>query len=231
MQGILFERAKAEGVKVASFEDYITEAPVIISLFDYSGAWSEPYRRAGFRVIQIDIKLGFDVLQWNYKAIRKDLVKGILAAPPCTDFAVSGAQYWKAKDDDGRTAQSVALVRRTLDIVEHFNPVFWALENPIGRINELVPELGMPWFWQPYMYGDAWTKKTALYGRFNIPTPCNIVEPLVYNSQGSWLQSLGGNSERTKELRSITPKGFARAFFEANSLQETKNVNAACAIA
>jgi hypothetical protein len=27
---------------------------------------------------------------------------------------------------------------------------------------------------------------------------------------------LGGKSERTKELRSITPMGFAKAFYEAN---------------
>ena len=34
-----------------------------------------------------------------------DTVYGILAAPPCTDFAGSGAQYWKTKDEDGRTKE------------------------------------------------------------------------------------------------------------------------------
>jgi hypothetical protein len=32
--------------------------------------------------------------------------------------------------------------------------------------------------------------------------------------------NLGGKSERTKELRSITPKGFAKAFYDANSTKE-----------
>jgi len=38
-------------------------------------------------------------------------IDAILAAPPCTDFASSGAQYWPEKDRDGRTAYSLELVR------------------------------------------------------------------------------------------------------------------------
>jgi site-specific DNA-cytosine methylase len=87
--------------------------PIILSLFDYSGAWSKPYRKAGYRVLQVDTKLGFDILTWNYQAIPKGAVVGILAAPPCTDFSVSGAQYWKNKDENGRTESSVQLVKST----------------------------------------------------------------------------------------------------------------------
>lgn len=70
-------------------------------------------------------------------------------------------------------------------------------------------------YFHPWEYGDAYTKKTALWGEFNEPvrTP---VEPIRACAQGSWVQKLGGKSERTKELRSATPMGFARAFFLAN---------------
>jgi len=44
----------------------------------------------------------------------------------------------------------------------------------------------------------------------------NYVEPVKVCEQGSWLQKLGGKSEKTKTLRSATPMGFARAFYEAN---------------
>ena len=222
MQQTLFERAKAEDNGIEFFENYLAEQPVIISLFDYSGTWSEHYRRAGFRVLQIELKFGFDILTWNYKAIRRDLVKGVLAAPPCTDFAVSGAQYWPEKDKDGRTEQSLQLIKHTLEIVDYFQPVFWAIENPVGRLNDLLPQLSKygPWYFHPFWYGDAWSKKTGLWGVFNRPAPCNIVEPLEYSTQGSWLMNLGGKSERTKELRSITPKGFAKAFYDANSIKE-----------
>jgi hypothetical protein len=42
------------------------------------------------------------------------------------------------------------------------------------------------------------------------------VEPVRTSRQGSWLQALGGAGERTKEARSVTPDGFARAFYFAN---------------
>jgi len=211
----------------------------ILSLFDYSGRWSRPYRAAGYCTILVDIKhnptsreriMMEDAREGirGVLGVRQDVFKfsvsdcgpihGILAAPPCTDFAVSGAQYWPAKDADGRTAASVALVRAVLEIVRVYQPAWWALENPVGRLNRLVPELESfgPWYFQPHWYGDPWTKKTGLWGTFNRDLPRTDVEPIRYNAQGSWTQSLGGKSERTKELRSMTPEGFARAFFQAN---------------
>ncbi len=195
---------------------------LVISLFDYSGLWSRPYRQSGWRVLQVEDKLGFDVFKWNYAAIRPELVAGILAAPPCTDFAVSGAQYWPQKDRDGRTKKSIRLIQKTLEIIKYFKPRFWAMENPVGRLNTLIPGLAEygPWYFEPYWYGDSWSKKTGLWGVFNKPNPSKIVKPERFTKQGSWTQLLGGRSEKTKELRSITPPGFANAFYQANPVTE-----------
>ena len=203
-------------MKVVDGRIHHESPPIVISLFDYSGEWSKPYRVAGYRVLQVDTKFGFDILNWNYKAIRKEDVIGVLAAPPCTDFALSGAQYWKRKDADGSTAKSVELVRKTIEIINHFQPVFHAIENPVGRFKHLFPELGKPYYFHPYEFGDPWQKKTCLWGRFNEPTK-TPVEPIRFTAQGGWTQMLGGTSEKTKELRSITPEGFANAFFAANN--------------
>lgn len=62
----------------------------ILSFFDYSGNWPKFYREAGYDVYSIDIKNGMDILELQ----REDLPEyayGVLAAPPCTDFASSGA--------------------------------------------------------------------------------------------------------------------------------------------
>ena len=190
----------------------------ILSLFDYSGAWSKPYRAAGYNVIQVDIKLGIDILTWDYHSPTD--VYGILIAVPCTDFASSGARWFVEKDADGRTGQSILLVKKSLEIVNYFNPVFWALENPVGRIARLVPELGKAaLIFNPCDFGDNWTKRTCLWGKFNQPVK-RPVEPVYHYSNGkrsSWLwANLGGKSEKTKELRSITPSSFAQAFYEAN---------------
>ena len=59
---------------------------------------------------------------------------------------------------------------------------------------------------------ESYTKKTGLWGAFNKPEK----KSLPVSTEGNWIMKLGGKSERTKELRSMTPKGFALAFFNAN---------------
>ncbi len=100
-----------------------------------------------------------------------------------------------------------------LRIIATCQPKFWALENPVGRLRKWMSDPRL--IFNPCDYGDPYTKKTLLWGRFNLPER-NSVEPIRVCSQGSWLQKLGGKSEKTKMLRSITPPGFAQAFYEAN---------------
>jgi hypothetical protein len=213
---------------------------VLISLFDYTGNWSRPYLEAGWIVIRIDLKikdadnihtfkkdLGEIDAQWVMNNILKKYktIHGVLAAPPCTDFAVSGAKHWAKKDTAMNTLWGkqyridffITLVKKVLMIIDLVKPLlFYAIENPVGRIKRLIPELGEAWYFQPNWYGDPYTKKTGLFGKFNRPSPTNIVVPVKY-SYGSKTQRYGGKSERTKELRSITPMGFSNAFYNANN--------------
>lgn len=126
---------------------------VILSLFDYSGAWTQAYADAGHEVILIDVKHDpelHDIARFDVSYLTETLgiewVDGIISAPLCTHFTLAGSQYWPAKDADGRTEASVHLVRQTLRCVEYFKPDFWVLENPVGRLPRLVPELGPPAF-------------------------------------------------------------------------------------
>ena len=192
----------------------------ILSLFDVSGAWSRPYREAGYQVAHIDLQNWHtpgDVMEispaWFDDYDLRD-VWGVLAALPCTDFAVSGARWFAQKDADGRTAASIRLARQTLAIIEFLRPAWWVLENPVGRLNRLVPALSEfgPWYWQPWEFGDPWTKKTGLWGEFNRRLPRHPVAP----TQGSKMHRLPPGPDRAY-LRSVTPAGFARAYFAANS--------------
>lgn len=184
----------------------------ILDLCGGTGSWSKPYQEAGYEVVVITLPTQ-DVR--DYSPTFK--VHGIFAAPPCTHFSGSGAQYWPAKDKDGRTADSLSIVDACLRIIKQTNPVWWAVENPVGRLKKLRYDvLGEPrLLFHPCDYGDPYTKKTLVWGNFNEPLK-NPVKPYRSCTQGSWLQKLGGSSERTKLLRSITPPGFAQAFFEAN---------------
>jgi hypothetical protein len=198
----------------------------LLSLFDYTGNWAAPFAQAGWNVILWDEKhtpdlFGYhsDVMEasadYMYEHVFDNYgtVDGILAAVPCTDFAVSGARWFKDKDRDGRTARSVEIVYQTLRIIDICLPDFWVIENPISRIHNLVPEIGRPqMYFNPCDFGDPYTKKTALYGNFNTDLKTDPVEP----TEGSKILKYWGGSEEGKAARSVTPMGFAHAFFEAN---------------
>jgi hypothetical protein len=198
----------------------------LLSLFDYTGNWSEPYRAAGWEVTQVDLALGQDILTWDYQQFSPDHFNGILAAVPCTAYALSGATYWKKKDADGTTEQFNRLTRKTLEIINYFRPSlqFWVIENPVGRIAQCVPELAKfrLYAFNPCDFGEAYTKKTVLYGEFAPWLIHRPVKPFTpkkghHSMDAYYLQ--GKNNIRFQDraaLRSATPKGFSLAFFEAN---------------
>tara|TARA_R100001530_G_scaffold112354_1_gene79402 strand:+ start:40 stop:633 length:594 start_codon:yes stop_codon:yes gene_type:complete len=194
----------------------MAETKTILSLCDYSGAWCEPFRRAGYDVRQYDLKNGDDIV-----LIKKPAgsVYGILAAPPCTHLANSGARHFKAKGDKA-LKEGLALVDACLRIVYATQPAFWCMENPIGRLIHYIGKwqhIFNPCDFAGYLSGaeaeaEQYTKKTCLWGNFTMPEKKPL--PPVLGSK-MW-RLYGGKSERTKAMRSMTPKGFAEAFFLAN---------------
>ena len=205
---------------------------VILSLCDFSGAWSEPYGLAGYDVRRIDLQHGQDVrlLPWI-----EEPVHGILAAPPCTHFSRAGARYWKEKGIEP-IIEGLAIVDACLRAAAIYRPEWWCLENPIGRLKDY---LGPPqWRFDPWQFGDPYTKRTWLWGHFTPPTPlfaprarCEV-EP-IFTAPGGVSSTHPGRDRKTapginfrdhtthlgwgrKIERSITPAGFAQAFFEVN---------------
>ena len=78
-------------------------------------------------------------------------------------------------------------------------------------IGKMVRCLGKPrMYFQPWEYGDPYTKRTCLWGEFNIPEKREVI-PI----DGGKIHRMPPGDERAM-LRAITPPGFARAFFEAN---------------
>lgn len=199
---------------------------IILDLCGGTGAWSRPYVEAGYDVRVITMP-DYDIVKVCIQEFPK--CHGVFAAPPCDHFAVSGAQYWKEKDGDGRTKEALDVVHACLDVIEYVEPVFWVLENPVGRLGELLKyrlgEISMVFNpcefagWADNPETEAYTKKTCLWGDFwplrkkPYTTNKGLIVEEKYNSP---LWKYGGKSERTKTLRSITPQGFARAFFEVN---------------
>ena len=183
---------------------------IILDLCGGTGAWSQPYKEAGYDVRLVTLP-DEDVRLFK---VPEERVWGILAAPPCTEFAVSGARWWEGKSEELLVA-ALSIVDACLRIITVCEPQWWALGNPVGR---LVHYIGPPRLtFNPCDYGDPWTKRTLLWGQFKEPE-LDPVEPEFIEAGGKRFSKFAylPPSEDRAKLRAITPPGFARAFFEAN---------------
>lgn len=197
---------------------------IILDLCGGTGAWSRPYKEAGYDVRLVTLP-EYDVSCY----VPPERVWGILAAPPCTHFSFCRTNAKSSRDLRG----GVKVVSDCLRIIwesqymigndaSKKSPLkFWALENPYYGMLKWF--LGKPSFiFSPYQFGDPVKKKTALWGNFNIPLG---KFQLVDDTQLCKFDRLENDNiyyhEGTKHFdrstrRAITPTGFAKAFFLAN---------------
>lgn len=208
---------------------------IILDLCGGTGAWSKPYEKAGYdvrlitlpnynviRTIFSDELIFFqdsDGKRSPYDYIEKGKVYGILASPVCTMFSLARTRAKTPRD----LRQGMELVIPCLNIIwecryDH-KLAFWCLENPMGILRQF---LGRPAFtFDPCDFGDPYTKKTDLWGYFNItkknPIKLSENQRRETRTNGRRLPSISEiTSSKQAAKRAITSLGFARAFFEAN---------------
>lgn len=122
----------------------------------------------------------------------------LLAFPPCTHLAVSGARWFK--DKQAEQAQALEFVRMLLNA-----PVYRiCLENPIGVISTHIRKPSQ--IIQPWQFGEPFQKATCLWLK-NLPLlkPTNIISE---RKQQCWLEP--PSPDRWKK-RSKTYQGIANA--------------------
>ena len=199
---------------------------IILDLCGGTGSWGRPYLENGYDVRLVTLPDN-DVLTY----VPPDNVYGILAAPPCTEFSLLNCI---AEQRERNLDEGMKVVNACLAIIEKCKPKFYAIENPIGYLKNY---LGKPEFtFQPWEFGDAWTKRTCIWGKFNNPeklysnwedvpkldlyTRPNRGKPnyaYLHKSAIRNIPQLAGYMPKTDaEFRAITPPGFAKAFFMAN---------------
>lgn len=184
----------------------------VLDMCSGSGSWSEPYRKDGYEVIEIDLKHGKDVRLLEKLEYP---IRGILAAPPCTHLSGSGARWWDEKGD-AALLEALSIVDACLRAVIIYRPKWWCLENPVGRLSKYLGEPVYRFHPNDYAgYSDdplsnEYQKYTCLWGRFNIPPK---KQGKMRNKD--YIHMLSPSPERGA-IRSVTPDGFARAFKEAN---------------
>jgi site-specific DNA-cytosine methylase len=124
----------------------------------------------------------------------------MIAFPPCTDLAVSGARWFKEKRESGEQQRSIAFF---MSIVNANIPKI-AIENPVGIMSTLYrkPDCII----QPWQFGHGEMKSTCLWLK-SLPKlqPTEIVSG---REQRVWKMP---PSENRAKLRSKTYTGIAQA--------------------
>ncbi len=199
---------------------------IILDLCGGTGAWSKPYADNGYDVRVLTLPM-FDItLPYYIEQCINLKPYGILAAPPCTMFSRARTTAKTPRDFEG----AMKIVKSCLEIIwgsqyeNRFGLKFWAMENPAGHLKRFM---GEPAFkFHPYDFGDRHSKETWLWGMFNEPkkTPIKLNEKELLQSRNNTrpLPSIPENYSRDGYMkpvqirRSITPQGFAKAFYKAN---------------
>ena len=173
--------------------------PIILDLCGGTGAWSKPYADAGYDVRLVDLPQDVRLLKFE-PALRP---QGILCAPPCTVFSYARNRY---EPTDAELLQALSIVDACFRIVEVYKPRWWALENPLNKLRRYIgpPKLSF----RQWQYGDPADKPTCIWGSF--------VPPMFYVGKRLKPSTYKTNVPNAKPQDAITPRGFSRAFFQAN---------------
>ena len=168
---------------------------------EYSGRVRDAFISRGHDAMSCDL-LPTDAPGPHYQGDVFDVIDDgwdlMIAHPPCTHLAVSGARWFKDKQQE--QANALLFVRRLLDSLI---PKI-ALENPVSVISSHIRKPDQ--IIQPWQYGHGETKATCLWLK-NFPklTPTNIVD-----GREARVHKMPPSADRWK-LRSTTFQGIADA--------------------
>ena len=182
-----------------------------------SGVVRNAFRNRGHMAYSCDLLPAEDGSLFHLQGDVRDWLNHgwdlMIAHPPCTHLAVSGARWFKDKVDE--QAKALVFVEELLDA-----PIKKiCLENPVSIISSWVRKPDQ--IVQPYNFGHDASKKTCLWLK-NLPLlkPTRFVEPRYVDGKPRWANQtnsgqnrLGPSPERAAD-RARTYQGIADAMAE-----------------
>ena len=158
-------------------------------------------------------------IQGDVVPILKDNWDMVLAFPPCTHLAVSGAAHFAKKRADGRQQEGIDFFMQFTKL-DHIPKV--AIENPIGIMSKIYRKPDQ--IIQPYQFGEDASKRTCLWlkGLPILIETCRVVGRMVTTPNGKMVErwtnqcsnyghdKTSPSPERSR-IRSKTYLGIAKA--------------------
>ena len=178
---------------------------------EYSGTVRDAFIKRGHDAISCDI-LPTDSLGPHYQGDVRDILNDgwdiMIAHPPCTHLAVSGAAWFAEKRADGRQQTGIDFFMEMINA----NIPKICVENPVCIMSSVYRKPDQ--IIQPYMFGHPESKKTCLWLKnLSKLTPTKDVKSdydLLPKNQRERIHYLPPSEDRWK-LRSLTYPGIAEA--------------------
>jgi len=187
---------------------------------EFSGIVREAFRKRGHDAWSCDLLPTEIPGQHIQGDVIPVLGKGwdlIVAHPPCTHLAVSGARWFKVKRADGRMQQGYEFFMKMIDA----NCPKIAVENPIGVLSKMYRKPDQ--IIQPFWFGDSVQKATCLWLK-NLPklTPTKIVDRGMIYVDPRGNKHGGAHTLRAKRCYSplmLLPKSEKRWMIRSRTFQ------------
>jgi len=170
----------------------------VLELFAGSRSVGKIAEELGMEVFSSDL-IEFEGIHYPISILDFDVTKVqfqpdiIWASPPCTGFSVAAiGHHWSggkgAYIPKTETAKlGIELVRKTLEIINHFQPTYWFMENPRGVLRKLDVVKGLKKNSVTYcQYGDERMKPTDIWTNSDVwvpkpmcknGDPCHVAAP------------------------------------------------------
>ena len=144
---------------------------------EFSGIVREAFKAKGHDVWSCDLlptEIPGQHIQGDIIPVLYEYWDMVIAFPPCTHLAVSGARWFEEKRKDGRQQRGIDFFMQ----LARYPGERVAIENPIGIMSTIYRKPDQ--IIQPYMFGHGETKATCLWLK-NLPklTPTNEVDGRV----------------------------------------------------
>ena len=184
---------------------------------EFSGVVREAFRKRGHDAWSCDLLPAEDGSKFHFQRFIEDILAQsfcwdlMIAHPPCTDIAVSGAAWFKEKIADGRQERALDFVRFLMNSpIEKI-----CIENPISVISSKIRKPDQ--IVHPWMFGHMEQKATCLWlkGLPKLTATNNVKEQMMLLPKNvrERLHYLPPGKDRWK-LRSKTFHGIAEAMAE-----------------
>jgi len=189
----------------------------VLELFSGTRSIGKCCDKLGWESVSVDLILPadhkVDIMDFDYKQYDKDEFDIIWASPPCTEYSKlqdawlnrmrKGTLYTK-ENQEKNMKEADKLVLKSLEIINYFNPTYWFIENPLGKLKDRPFMKDLTMYKVDYcMYSDwGYRKRTCIW------TNKLDFEPLLCNKNcGNMVGNLHktnlGNTERKKRVNGI----------------------------